>query len=103
MSTIAPLTLLSAVVPMNASAPGWTLSEGDGPRSFATQVTFERSFSAPPIVQVSLTGVDSSKDHNLRVRLSAVDVTALGFTLVVETWFQSQVWAVDASWLAIGL
>ncbi len=103
MSTLAPLALLSAVVPMGSSVTGWTLQEGDGPRSCGKAVLFERPFSTPPVVQLGVVGVDSSKDHNLRVRVRAEDITANGFTIVVETWLHTQLWSVDVSWLAIGL
>jgi H-type lectin domain len=102
MSTMAPLTLLSAVVPMNTETPGWPLAEGEALRTFSQEVTFERLFAHPPIVQVGLSGVDASRDHNLRVRVRAEAITAAGFTLVVETWLASQVYEVNVSWLAIG-
>ncbi len=103
MSNIAPLNLLSAVVPMGMSAAGWTLHEGDGERRYEQAVVFERSFSAPPVVQVGVVGVDSSRDHNLRLRVHAEHITATGFTIVVETWLHTQLWSVDVSWLAVGL
>ena len=103
MSNIAPLALLSAVVPMSSSVAGFTLHEGVGPRTHGQAVVFERPFSAPPVVQLGVVGVDASKDHNLRLRVRAVDITANGFTIVVETWLHTQLWNVDVSWLAIGL
>jgi hypothetical protein len=103
MSSIAPLALLSAVVPMGSSLDGWTLLEGDGWRRFAKSVTFERPFSAPPVVQLGIVGLDSSRDHNLRVRVRAEHITATEFSIVVETWLRTELWAVDVSWLAIGL
>jgi hypothetical protein len=103
MSTLSPLALLSAVVPMSSLVEGFTLHDGVGPRTHGQPVVFERPFSAPPVVQLGVVGVDASKDHNLRVRVRAEDITANGFTIVVETWLHSQLWSVDVSWLAIGL
>lgn len=102
MSTIAPFALLSAVAHLGSSSEGWSLQEGEGTRSFVQYVAFEHAFSAPPVVQLGVVGFDASKDHNLRLRAHARDITATGFTLVVETWLHSQLWAVDVSWLAIG-
>jgi hypothetical protein len=102
MSTIAPLSLLSAVVPLGSLVEGWTLEDGSGQRSFRYLVTFERHFSAPPVVHLGMVGLDSSKQDNLRVRVRAEDITARGFTIAIETWLHTQLWAVDVSWLAIG-
>lgn len=102
MSSIAPLAILSAVLPIDSSATGWMLQEGAGPRRYAQDVVFERSFSAPPVVQLGVVGVDSSRDHNLRLRVRAESITATGFTLVIETWWETALFGVDVSWLAIG-
>jgi len=93
----------SAVVQLGSLAPDWTLLEGNGPRGVAHTVTFEHPFSSPPIVHLGVVGVDASRDHNLRLRTRAENITAAGFTLVLETWLESQLWSVDVSWLAIGL
>ncbi len=103
MSSIAPLAMLSAVVPMGSSLEGWTLLEGEGPRRYAQRVSFERPFSAPPVVQLGIVGVDSSRDHNLRLRVRPEGISDTGFTIVVETWLHTEIWSVDVSWLAIGL
>jgi hypothetical protein len=102
MSSIAPLAILSAVVPMGSSDPGWTLQSGSGLRRYARDVAFERTFSAPPVVQLGVVGVDSSRDHNLRLHVRPENITANGFTIVVETDWESALYGVDASWLAIG-
>jgi hypothetical protein len=77
MSSIAPLSILSAVAQLS-------------------------SFAAAPIVQLGVVGLDSSKDDNLRLRVRAEEISEQGFTIVVETWLHSQLWSVDVSWLAIG-
>jgi H-type lectin domain len=108
MSSIAPLSLLAAVVPLNASMEGWTLLEPlcapseEARRSFRFEVSFERSFSSAPVVHVGLVGLDASKEDNLRLALRVEGITSEGFTLVVETWLHTRLWAVDVSWLAIG-
>jgi hypothetical protein len=102
MSSIAPLAILCATVSLDSSAPDFTLQSGSGPRRYAHDVSFERSFSAPPVVQLGVVGVDSSREHNLRLRVKAENITAAGFTLVVETWWETALFGVDVSWLAIG-
>ena len=104
MSYVAPLTLLSAVVVLDASLPGWSLLEPstDPDRVFRFPVSFSRSFSAPPVVQVGMVGLDVSKDDNVRLRVRAVDITETGFMLEAETWLHTKIWSVDVSWLAIG-
>jgi hypothetical protein len=102
MSTLAPLAMLSAIVPLGSSLEGWTLLEGSGTRAFRCSVVFEHAFSAPPVVHLGVVGVDACKDHNLRLRVRAEDVTSAGFTIVTETWLETRLWAVDVSWLAVG-
>jgi hypothetical protein len=104
MSQVAPLTLLSAIVVLDASLDGWSLLEPGplGPRVFRHDVLFVRPFSSPPVVHVGIVGLDVSKDHNLRVRVRPADISAGGFTLEAETWLNTQIWSVEVSWLAVG-
>ncbi|HTQ04362.1 MAG TPA: H-type lectin domain-containing protein [Polyangiaceae bacterium] len=102
MSILSPLSMLSAVVSLGSLLDGWTLLDGSGTRTFRHAVMFEHAFSAPPLVHVGVAGLDASKDDNLRLRVRAEDITRTGFSVVVETWLNTQLWAVDVSWLAIG-
>jgi len=102
MSSIAPLSMLSAIVPLGSLLEGWTLLGGSGDRSYRHAVNFDRPFSAPPVVHLGISGLDASKSDNLRVRVRADSVGPHGFTIVVETWLHTQIWSVDVSWLAIG-
>ncbi|HEX3852260.1 MAG TPA: H-type lectin domain-containing protein [Polyangiaceae bacterium] len=104
MSNVAPLSLLSAIVVLDSSLEGWSLLEPlpDERRSFRQAISFERAFSAPPVVQVGVVGLDASKDDNLRFSLRAEQISAHGFTLRVETWLNTKIWSVEISWLAIG-
>jgi hypothetical protein len=104
MSNVAPLSLLSAIVVLDSSLAGWSLLEPvpDERRSFRQTILFERPFSAPPVVQVGVVGIDASKDDNLRFSLRAEQIGADGFTLSVETWLNTKIWSVEISWLAIG-
>ena len=104
MSSVAPLTMLSAVLSLDSSLDGWSLLDPTPhtDRVFRNHVTFSRSFSAPPIVQVAIVGLDVSNEHNVRVRVRALDITETGFTLMAKTWLSTKIWSVDVSWLAIG-
>ncbi len=104
MSYVAPLSLLSATVVLDSSMEGWSLldpSTGED-RAFRYHVSFSRPFSAPPVVQVGIVGLDASKEDNLRVRVRAHDITANGFALEAITWLNTKIWSVEVSWLAIG-
>jgi hypothetical protein len=104
MSYVAPLNLLSSIVVLDGSIENFPMldpSIGEK-RGFRQPVLFDRAFSHPPIVQLSLVGIDASKDDNLRLRLRAEDITAQGFTLLAETWLNTKLWSIEVSWLAIG-
>jgi hypothetical protein len=102
MSTVAPLSILSAIVPLGSLLEDWSLLEGSGQRSFRHPILFERPFLAAPVVHLGVVGLDASKHDNLRVRVRPEAIGTAGFTIVVETWLHTQLWAVDVSWLAIG-
>ncbi len=104
MSSVAPLSLLSAVVVLDSSLDGWSLLEpsAEGRRGFFNRVLFDAPFNTVPVVHVGVVGLDVSKDDNLRLSVRAEDITTQGFTLRVETWLNTKIWSVDVSWLAIG-
>ncbi|HYQ43899.1 MAG TPA: H-type lectin domain-containing protein [Polyangiaceae bacterium] len=104
MSTVAPLSLLSAVIVLDSTLDDWSLLEPAGGlrRSFRQPVTFDRQFSVPPLVHVGLVGIDASKEDNLRLSLRAQSITEHGFVLCAETWLNTKIWSVEVSWLAIG-
>jgi hypothetical protein len=87
---------------MSSSSPDWSLRTNDGPRRYVHEVVFERAFSGPPVVQLGIVGIDSSKDHNLRLRVHPEAISATRFTIFVETWWETVIYGVDVSWLAIG-
>ncbi|HEY3665652.1 MAG TPA: H-type lectin domain-containing protein [Polyangiaceae bacterium] len=104
MSTVAPLSLLSAIVVLDSSLDGWSLLEPvpEERRSFRQSISFERPFALSPVVHVGVVGLDASKDDNLRFSLRADEITTDGFTLRVETWLNTKIWSIEISWLAIG-
>jgi hypothetical protein len=106
MTSILPLSLLAGDVRLDSSQPGWTLLEhGHEPeraRTFRTRVSFERGFGSPPIVHVGITGFDMDHRDNARLEVSVTSVDVEGFGVELSTWWNSRLWAVRLSWLAIG-
>lgn len=104
MADLVPFTVLSAVASLSSELEGWTLLENANERlrKYRCVVEFEQKFVTAPVVHVGIAALDTSNDANLRVRVRAIDVTTQGFVIEAETWFNSKVWAVDVSWLAIG-
>lgn len=74
------------------------LVEPDDPAS--VRVDFERPFEAPPKVVVFLNYIDLDKDKTWRLRTSATDIDADGFTLTIESWADTTLNAAQASWIA---
>jgi hypothetical protein len=82
--------------------PGeWTLNKGTGERLFDAEIKFPVPFTAPPVVMISLTGLDSQGGRNTRVIIASQDVTAYDFEVLVRTWDDSIVYSVYGTWIAI--
>lgn len=102
---ILPLNILAGTNHFGKSSTSWTLL---GPpsyevdREFSTRIDFERDFAAPPVVHVGISGLDVDGADTVRVRVRTRHIDRSGFTVVVSTWFDSQVHGVDVSWLALG-
>lgn len=64
------------------------------------KVTFARPFSAPPQVVVWLTTLDMAAGRNRRVAVYATHVTAAGFTINVDAWGDTVLYAGAAAWIA---
>jgi hypothetical protein len=105
MPDIAPLSLLSSVVVLDTSLDGWSLLDlsMEGDRFYRYGVSFSQAFSAPPVIHIGVVGLDVSKDDNTRFRVRALDITEAGFTLQAQTWWNTRIWSVEISWLAIGM
>ena len=101
-----PLNMLAGAVRFDDSLPDWTLldaPEREGStRVFRGRVEFERGFSAFPVVQIGVTGFDIDRGANARLNVAVVGVDVQGFDVEVRTWWDSRLWSVDLSWLAIG-
>lgn len=68
-------------------------------------VVFEKPFSAPPLVAVTVTGMDVKHDTRfkttIRLKVEAQDITAEGFTLYIGTWCWTKVYWAQAQWFAV--
>ncbi len=102
---VTPLQMLAGTNHFDKSNPTWTLlgppSDGTD-REFAARIDFERDFSTPPVVHVGVAGLDADAAGTVRLRVRARHIDCSGFTILVSTWFDSQVHGVDVSWLALG-
>ena len=83
------------------ATPGWTLLTGTGDRAHRLAIKFPQPFQRPPTVQVSLTLFDIINTANARLEVTAEEVTTAGFTAVIKTWADGQVYHANIGWLAI--
>ena len=80
---------------------GHAFASGNGIRSDTITVNFPVALNFTPIVHVSLVGIDSANSANLRINLDVQNVTSNGFEVVASTWFDTLIYAIHFSWLAI--
>ena len=64
------------------------------------RVNFERPFVTPPKVVVFFNHIDLSMNHHWRLKVTAADIDKNGFTLGIETWSDTILYAAQASWIA---
>ena len=83
-------------------ASGLDYHAGRGERISRYTISFSQSFTAPPSVAVSLRGLDTRRQANTRIEAQAEAVTKIGFTLLVRTWFDSEIYGAWVTWLAHG-
>jgi hypothetical protein len=86
----------------SSESEGWTLHQGEGPRTFQYIVTFDRPYESAPIVSCSMTGFDAATDKNVRVNIKVEKVTITGFVVRVTTWADTKLFSVAGEWLALG-
>jgi hypothetical protein len=81
----------------------WTLNTGIGKRTYTAAVKFDSPFRVPPKVSLALSGQDVNEAKNNRIHLIAENITVDGFDLVYETWSDTVLHRIWATWTAIGL
>lgn len=84
---------------------GYSLQGGKGERTFIEVIQFNKTWSAPPTVIVSLSGYDATAgaDNTVRVQVTATKITKAGFTLRVKTWGDGRIGSVWGNWTAVGV
>ncbi|KAG6914247.1 hypothetical protein DXG01_001489 [Tephrocybe rancida] len=71
------------------------------PKSPASvRVNFDRPFATPPKVVVFFNYIDPAKDKNWRLKTSATAIDEAGFTLNIETWFDTVLYTAQVAWVA---
>ena len=66
----------------------------------SVRVDFERPFITPPKVITFLNYIDLDKRYNWRLKTTAVGIDVNGFTLNIETWGDTILYAAQACWIA---
>lgn len=80
----------------------WSLEDpAVGLRTVVRSVKFPQAMPKPPAVIMGFTLLDAHRDKNLRVRVTAEDVTTTGFNAKFITWSDSVTYGLRASWIAI--
>jgi hypothetical protein len=79
--------------------PMWT---GQGDRENRFSIRFSEPFFAVPSVMVHIGLCDMDHQHNMRIDLTADDITSAGFVIVFRTWGDTRVARIRADWMAIG-
>jgi hypothetical protein len=106
-SGLIPLKMCSAVVVLDQFHPGWTLAQVESretaePRRFEYYIQFDMPFTNVPLVHTSIAGFDIDNADTGRLSIRAEEISSTGFKLVIRTWLQSCVYAVEVNWLALG-
>ena len=83
-------------------ATGGKMWTETGPRERRKAVVFTEPFRTPPSVHVAVSMWDVDQGANLRVDISADNVSTTGFDLVFGTWSDTRVARVRMNWMAIG-
>lgn len=100
-----PLSISAGVQTLDSSSEGWTLvtpAHDSVTRTFRCEVAFETPFTMTPVVHLGIVGLDVSNEDYARLSVKTDSIGPLGFTIIAETWFDSRVFRVDVSWLALG-
>ena len=105
-AAVFPLSFAAGAARFDEGQAGWELLEtnlnGDGVRAYSGRVAFDRSFNAPPVVQIGITGFDIDNGDNARLNVGIKNVDVTGFDVELRTWLNTRIWSVDLNWFAIG-
>jgi len=85
---------------VDRTVPTYSLDQGNGDRSVTVEITFETPFNERPIVALSVTNLDISKDTNSRYDVKTISVSRDGFVIQVRTWSDTKIHSLGGSWIA---
>lgn len=74
------------------------LSDPNSPKS--VRIDFERPFVTPPKVVVFFNYIDLDHTKNWRLNTTATNIDTKGFTLTIDTWSDTTLYAAQACWVA---
>jgi hypothetical protein len=81
--------------------PPFVLTTNFGPRSVDIPIKFMPQFDKSPKVMINLVLLDVNRAYSTRIFAEARTITSEGFKLHFETWADSTVHSVQASWIAV--
>lgn len=104
---LTPWKILAATAVVGVLTEGWNLADvpedaEQQTRQFVVEVGFASPFQSAPVVHLGMTGFDADQCASGRISLKAADISTEGFKVVITTWRDSRVYAVEFDWLAIG-
>lgn len=95
--------ILTGTNSVDWNSSDWSLDDDlTGDRTAKRYIPFSESFVSPPTVTVGLTNLDVDHERNTRVEVYPTDVTSEGFNVTYRTWWDSRIWGLGVSWIAIG-
>jgi len=66
----------------------------------SVRIDFERPFVTPPKVVVFFNSIDLDKNHTWRLKTTATNIDANGFTLHIGTWLDTILYSARVGWIA---
>jgi hypothetical protein len=94
------MTTEMGVISANLHTPGWKLNSGTGERFIDIYQKFDGVFKKTPKIIVTLSLIDSDFQKNLRITLLARNIDPNSFNLRIQTWADSIIYGINASWIA---
>ena len=85
---------------VDRTVANYSLDQGSGDRTVTVEVNFEKPFDERPVVMLSVTNADVSKDSNLRYEVKAMTISRDGFVIQVRTWADTKIHSLGGSWMA---
>ena len=85
---------------VDRTVANYSLDQGNGDRTVTVEVNFEKPFETRPVVMLSVTFLDASKDANTRFEVKTLTVSRDGFVIQVRTWADTKIHALGGSWIA---